>query len=299
MIGDRIAVGVRDSKLSEKMQLEPDLTLAKAVKMVRESENVKHQQAVVRTEQDGNIDLIRAKRFQKGQAHKDESKVPQKSVCQRCGNSSHFQRECKAKSVSSYQKKFPKLFTGLGCIEGDYEIIVDETVSPYNLTAPRGIPIPLLNDVKKELARMESMGVIELVDQPTKWCSPIVVPKKDGSVRICRDFVQLNRAVQREVHPMPSTEETIGKLAGARMVTKLDANCGFWQRKLSEESKLLTTFVTPWGRYCFKRLPFGISSAPEHFQKVMQIILEGLPGQVCQVDDIQSLGRRRSSTMRG
>ena len=62
MITDRIVVGVRDSKLSEKMQLGPDLTLAKAAKMVRESENVKRQQAVVRTEQDGNINLIRAKR---------------------------------------------------------------------------------------------------------------------------------------------------------------------------------------------------------------------------------------------
>lgn len=95
------------------------------------------------------------------------------------------------------------------------------------LTAPRRIPIPLLNDVKRELARMESMRVIELVDQPTKWRSPIVVvPKNDGSVRICGDFVQLNRAVQREVHvhQMPSTEETLG----ARTVIKLDAKCGFW-----------------------------------------------------------------------
>ena len=117
-----------------------------------------------------------------------------------------------------------------------------------------------------------------------------MVPKINGRVRICGDFVQLNRAVQREVYQMPSTEETLAKLAGAKIVTKLDANSGFWQRKLSGSCKLLTTFITPWGRYCFRRLPFGISSAPEHLQKVMSRILDGLPGQVCQVDYILIFG---------
>ena len=85
---------------------------------------------------------------------------------------------------------------------------------------------------------------------------------------------------------MPTTEETLAKVSGAKVVSKLDANSGFWQRKLSEDSKLLTTFITPWGRYCFTRLPFGVSSAPEHFQKSMERILERLQGVVCQVDDI-------------
>ena len=88
--------------------------------------------------------------------------------------------------------------------------------------------------------------MIERVDKPTKWCSPIVVvPKKNGTVRICGDFVKLNQAVLREVHPMPTTEETYAKLSGAKVVSKLDANSGFWQRKLSDNSKLLTTFITP------------------------------------------------------
>ena len=89
---------------------------------------------------------------------------------------------------------------------------------------------------------------------------------------------------------MPTTEQTLAKLSGAKIMSKLDANSGFWQRKLSENSKLVTTFITPWGRYCFTRLPFGISSAPEHFQKAMQRILEGLDGVECQVDDILVFG---------
>ena len=89
---------------------------------------------------------------------------------------------------------------------------------------------------------------------------------------------------------MPTTEQTLAKLSDAKIMSKLDANSGFWQRKLSENSKLVTTFITPWGRYCFTRLPFGISSAPEHFQKAMQRILEGLDGVECQVDDILVFG---------
>ena len=89
---------------------------------------------------------------------------------------------------------------------------------------------------------------------------------------------------------MLTTEQTLAKLAGAKVVSKLDANSGFWQRKLSAKSKLFTTFITPWGRYCYRRLPFGISSAPEHFQKTIQQILEGLDGIECQMDDILVFG---------
>lgn len=148
--------------------------------------------------------------------------------------------------------------------------------------------------VKTKLKRMEDMDVIEKVDQSTDWCSPVVVvpKKKKDAVRICGDFIQLNKAVKRENRQMPTTEEILSKLTGAKVLSKIDANSGFWQRKLSPDSKLHTTFITPWGRYCYKRLPFGISSAPEHFQETMQNILTGLDGvvPVCQIDDIFIFG---------
>ena len=92
------------------------------------------------------------------------------------------------------------------------------------------------------------LGVIEKVDQPTEWCSPVaVILKKNGKVRICGDVTQLNKAVLRENHPMLTTEQTLtlAKLAGAKIVSKLDANCRFWLSKLSLSSRLLTTFITP------------------------------------------------------
>ena len=80
------------------------------------------------------------------------------------------------------------------------------------------------------------------------------------------DFRPLNNNVLRKVHPLPKVDVTLAQLAGATVFSKLDANCGFWQIPLEESSQHLTTFITPFGRYCFNKLPFGISSAPEHFQ---------------------------------
>ena len=139
---------------------------------------------------------------------------------------------------------------------------------------------------------MEAMGVIEKVTEPTPWVAGmVVVPKKSGSIRICVDLKPLNESVQREVHPIPKVDETLAQLAGAKVFSKLDANSGFWQIPLEEKSKLLTTFVTPFGRYCFNKLPFGISSAPELFQRRMNTILEGLEGYVDLIDDLLIYGK--------
>ena len=112
----------------------------------------------------------------------------------------------------------------------------------------------------------------------------ILVLKPDGKVRMC--LTELNKAIQREVHPMPSVNESLAKLGNSKMFSKLDANSGFWQTTLDEEFQLLTTFVTPFGRYCFHRLPFGISSTPEIFQRTLSRFLEDLDGTICQMDDI-------------
>ena len=114
---------------------------------------------------------------------------------------------------------------------------------------------------------MEELGVITPVTEPTEWCAGmVVVPKPNNQVRICVDLTRLNENVQRERHPLLVVDQMLAQLAGAQIFTKLDANSGFWQILLSPaKSALLTTFITPFGRYCFRRLPFGISLAPEHF----------------------------------
>lgn len=190
-------------------------------------------------------------------------------------------------SVTDVRTRYPELFEGLGKLAGEYTIKLREDAHPVALTTPRRVPIPLLPKVKTELARMEQLGVIEKIDEPSEWCSGmVVVQKPKGGVRICVDLTQLNESVQREIHPMPAVDITLGQLAGAKFFSRLDANSGFWQVQLSEDSAKLTTFITPFGRYFFRRLPFGISSAPEYFQKQMSRILEGQKGVVCQTDDV-------------
>ena len=204
-----------------------------------------------------------------------------------------------------YKDNYPKLFGGLGRMSGgDYCIQLREDAVPFVLSTPRRVSIPLMDVVKRELQRMEDLQVIRRVDTPTDWCAVMVVvanprvvastvegeEKETHKVRICADLTKLNESVMREKHDLPSVDQKLGRLAGAKVFTKLDANSGFWQIPLAPKSQELTTFTTPFGRYCFRRLPFGIASVPEHFQKRMHNVLEDLPGVLCIRDDIIIFG---------
>ena len=182
---------------------------------------------------------------------------------------------------------YPDLFKGLGTMTGEYHISLCEGAKSFALSTPRRIALPLMPKVKQELKRMKKMGVIARVEQPTDWCAGIViVPKPNESLRICLDLTKLNENARRERHILPSVDHVLAQLTGATVFTKLDANTGFWQIKLSEESALYTTFITPFERSCFKRLPVGITSAPEFFQKKMSMILADLERVVCMIDDV-------------
>ena len=175
---------------------------------------------------------------------------------------------------NDYRAKYSELFDGLGELVRDcpHTIKLKEDAPPVALLVPRCVRYPLLPKVKEELDRMVSQGVISKVEQPT-----VVVPKANKSdVRLCVDIAQLNRAVRREYHPMYSVDDNLAKLNNVRFFSLLDdANSGFWQIPLDPESQLLTTFITPFGRFCFHRLCFGISSAPDIFQRTMNNILGG------------------------
>jgi hypothetical protein len=193
------------------------------------------------------------------------------------------QQEYKENIINMY----PKLFEGLGEIEGEYEIKLKPNAQPFALNVPRKLPFPMFDKTKNEIDRMLQMGVISKIDQPTSWCAPMVVTKKaSGDIRVCVDLTKLNENVLRETYPLTSVEFTISKLSKSKIFSKIDANSAFWQRKLSESSHLLTTFITPWGRYCFNRLPYGISTGSEQFQKCMNDILAGLPGVESEIDDL-------------
>nr|XP_037273535.1 uncharacterized protein LOC119165467 [Rhipicephalus microplus] len=187
-----------------------------------------------------------------------------------------------------------ELFQGLGTLKDEYTILLRPGAVPFSLSVPRRIPIPLREVVRHELDKLEEGGMIRRVDNPTPWCSGLVVVRKaDGSYQLCVDLTQLNEVVLRDRHILPTVEQVIGLLGDATVFSKLDATASFHQVKLSADSQELTTFITPFGRYCFCRLPFGITSAPEYFQKQMARILEGQEGVAIMIDDILVFGRTR------
>ena len=189
-------------------------------------------------------------------------------------------------------KKFNKVFEGLGTMPGLFSISLKKDVEPVKLFAPRSIAAGLRQQAKKELDKMLANDVIEPVEQPTDWCSGLTIaPKPNGKIRMCVDLTNLNKGVRREIYPLPRISDMLSDLSKGVMFSKLDANSGFWQVILDPKCKLLTTFVTPWGRFCFKRMPFGISSAPEYFQRTMEKILHGLEGVICLMDDILVYGK--------
>ncbi|UYV65209.1 K02A2.6-like [Cordylochernes scorpioides] len=184
-------------------------------------------------------------------------------------------------------KEFPEVFEGLGQIGNPYEIKLKPGAKPYAVHTPRRVPIPLMEKLKTRLEELERAGIIAQVNVATEWCAPTVIAgKPNGDIRLCVDLSRLNEHVQREVHPMPVVEHMLGQLGEARFFSKLDANSGFHQIPLSPDCQHLTTFITPFGRYKYCRMPFGISLAPEYFQKVMTIILQGMDGVMCYLDDI-------------
>lgn len=179
------------------------------------------------------------------------------------------------------------LFEGLGELKESYKIKLKEGVIPI-AQPPRKIPIGLQGEVKKELDRMEKMQVIRKVTEPTEWCSALVIVKKpDGSLRLCLDPKQLNDAIVRERHQLPTFEDLAARMPEAKIISILDANKGFYQIKLEEESQLLTCFhAGSFGRYAYKRVPFGICSAPEVFHQKFKKVFEGLEGVEVYIDDI-------------
>ena len=202
--------------------------------------------------------------------------------------------------------KYADTFTGLGCITGfTHHIQLDPNHKPV-VHPPRKVPVTIRSKVKEELERMERLEVIERIQEPmaTDWVNSMVnVYKPNGKLCICIDPRDLNKAIKREYYPMKTVEEIAARMPNAKRFSTLDASSGFWQVKLDHESAKLCTFNTPFGRYMFKRLPFGISSAQDVFQAIMTEMFEDIDGVEVVVDDVivwgttEEEGSRKSSSV--
>ena len=202
------------------------------------------------------------------------------------------ERQDSKKAKTNMMHEFNDVFQGVGCFAGECTIHLDPNVPP-SVSPPRRIPVALQDPVKAELESMESQGIIAslAVDEPSEWCNSFIcASKSNGNLRFCLDPAKLNEAIIRPYHYTPTLEDVLPKLNGAKYFSILDARSGYWNIKLDNKSSYYTTFATPFGRYRFLRLPFGLSCSSDMFQKKIDETYGDMPQVTGIADDLVIIG---------
>ncbi|XP_057375023.1 uncharacterized protein K02A2.6-like [Daphnia carinata] len=193
--------------------------------------------------------------------------------------------------------EFTSLFKGTGKMK-NYTVKrhIDPSVPPVT-QKHRRVGFHLRKAVEEEIQKLLQEDIIEPVTGgPTPWVSPCIVvpkPKQPGKFRVCVDMRAPNKAIMRTRHLIPTIEDLVVDLNGAKFFSKLDMNQGYHQLELMPESRFITTFASHRGLFRYKRLNFGINCAAEIFDDVIRQIISGIPGVVNRSDDILVTVRSR------
>lgn len=148
--------------------------------------------------------------------------------------------------------------------------------------------------LRATLRAMEENGIIRKADRYCEWVSHIViVEKRNSSLRICLDPAELNRNIRDENYLLPTLSELTSKLIGAKYYTVLDIKDGFWHVESAEESRSLCAFATPFGNHEFNRMPFGIKTGPQVFQRKNEENFGDIENVSIYIDDILIVGKTR------
>ena len=189
--------------------------------------------------------------------------------------------------------QYPEVFTGIGRLKSfTAKLHTRDSVTPVSQPVRR-LPLGYRAKVEQHIQQLVEADVIEPVEGvPSGWVSPLVcVPKESGEVRMTVDMRRVNEAIVRERHPIPTVRDMVANLEGAQVFSKLDLKQGFHQVELEEGSRDVTTFVSPFGLYRYKRLTMGLNAAPELFQYAIQKTLLGLEGVQNMADDLIVWGK--------
>jgi len=152
---------------------------------------------------------------------------------------------------------------------------------------PRRPPLAARDAEDKILLEMLHSGVIEPSHSP--WASPVcLVKKKDNSYRFCIDYRRVNDVTKKDAFPVPSIQDALDSLKGARYFATIDLLCGYWQVGMTPRAKERSAFCTRRGLFQFVRMPFGLCGAPSTFCRLMHLVLDDLLYKIClfYLDDV-------------
>jgi len=194
--------------------------------------------------------------------------------------------EIQHSDLSCLPEQYKVLTRGLGKVKGFvHKPKVDDSVKPVSQPL-RKQPLALQDQIKEEIQKLKENDIIEPV-QSSPWVSNLVVVNKpDGNIRLCCDMREPNKAIIPDRYPLPSFEQLSSTFSGSRIFSKIDLNSAYWQLALHEDSRDLTCFITSEGLFRYKRVCFGMSSAPGAFQRFISNLISGVKGTIGNLDDI-------------
>jgi len=196
------------------------------------------------------------------------------------------QRGALEQLLIKYSNVFSKGDHDLGCATAVKHRIDTGSSRPIRQSLRRQPP-HYVAEIDRQLEEWQSEGKIS--PSQSEWASNIViVRKKDGSLRFCVDYRQLNERTVKDSYPLPRIDDCLDCLGGANWFSTMDLRSGYHQVAMDERDKDKTTFVTRRGTFCFNVMPFGLCNAPATFQRLMDCTMRGLNYEVCLIylDDI-------------
>ena len=200
-----------------------------------------------------------------------------------CGNFAGFDEKVE---VQRLREEFPEVFSDLPGRTSVCKMNIGTGEAAPRASHPYRIPNKLKEGVRQEIEKLVELGIV--VPSTSPWASPVVpVPKKDGSVRVCIDYRKLNEVTTADPYYMTTLEEILERVGESKVMTKLDLAKGFYQVEVEPLCQDKTAFVSPFGKFQFVRMPFGLKNAPATFQRLMEVVLGDCYGcSAPYIDDI-------------
>ncbi|XP_023240270.1 uncharacterized protein K02A2.6-like [Centruroides sculpturatus] len=175
-------------------------------------------------------------------------------------------------------ESYSSVFEGSGKLKHEVIIKLNQNAIP-KLVSPRRIPEALKREVKQELEHLVRKGILKKTEETSSWLHPmVIIKKKQGKLRLCMDLHELNKYIIRDNYQIPSPTELLSSIPKDRYYTVMDAKSAFFQLLVEEQSQKLLIMNTHFGKYKFTRLPFGITTASEHFQRAIDTTLSDIEG---------------------